>query len=311
MRWYKVTAGDQTWDATSDPNALNVELDISQYAYHTTNNKSYLRVWGIPLSMILSAKQFNQKSIKVSAGMQKGLPLANPNQQGLLAQGTVFPCVGNWVNTDMTLDFYFAPAVGNTTVQGSANVTHNWQARTQLKTAVQQTLQTAFPQLTPKINISPNLVLNYTDTGIYQSLVQYAQYIHTISKNIITDSKYQGVAISIKGNTITVQDATTQQSGPKTINFQDLIGQPIWTGLNTAQWKTVMRGDFDIGDVAKLPKSQATLTSAAGPQLQGSQSSNIIQGSFIITAIRHVGNFRQSDWPSWCSIFDGTVKDTQ
>ena len=140
-----------------------------------------------------------------------------------------------------------APAVGNTTVQGSANVTHNWQAGTQLKTAVQQTLQTAFPKLTPKINISPNLVLSYTDTGIYQSLVQYAQYIHTISKNIITDSKYQGVAISIKGNTITVQDAITQQSGPKTINFQDLIGQPIRTDQIRLNGKQLCGGTSMLG----------------------------------------------------------------
>ena len=306
MRWYKISVGGTTWDATNNPNAQDIELDIPVGPMHVPGGNAFARVWGIPLQQLLTANTFNNQTIQVYGGMQQGLPLANPNQQGLLAQGSVFPCVGNWVGTDMTLDFFFPIPVGSSSTPRAANVIHNWQSGTPLSQAMQQTLSAAFPKFTPKINISPNLILNYTDSGFYQSLPQYAQYILNISRNIITSSTYQGVYITVQGTTINVQDGTMPQTAAGTINFQDLIGQPIWTGPNSAQWKTVMRADFNIGDNATLPQSLATLTGTSGSQIPGSSSqSNTIQGSFKIVKIRHTGKFRQPDWPSWCTTFDG------
>ena len=129
MRRYKVVVGSggsgMTWDATGDPNALNVELDLA-VTFHNApenGNSCFVRVWGIPLQTILTANQFNNMPILVYAGMQQGLPLANPSQQGLLIQGTVFPCLGNWRLTDMTLDFYIkVGADGAPNVPGAANL---------------------------------------------------------------------------------------------------------------------------------------------------------------------------------------------
>jgi hypothetical protein len=309
-RWYKIVTPSQTFDATGDPFALNVEMDITVAAQHSAVSGSFCRVWGIPLSTILSANQFNNKQIQVYGGMQQGLPLSNPAQQGLLAQGTIFPCVGNWVNTDMTLDFYLAPPTGGTNVPTAANVTHSWKAGTPLSQALQQTLSKAFPGLTPNINISPNLKLAYDDRGFYQNIQQYAQYIFNISKSILgaNNANYFGVQMNVQGNKINVTDGTQSQNKSPTINPTDLVGQPVWTGPKTVQFKTVMRGDISLFDTVTLPKSLATLTAAAGTQLPGgSGASNIIQGSVTIQSIRHVGNFRQPDWASWVSVFDGTT----
>jgi hypothetical protein len=309
-RWYKLVTPGQTFDATGDPFALNVEMDITVGPQHGAVSGSFCRVWGIPLQTILTANQFNNQQIQVYGGMQQGLPLSNPAQQGLLVQGTIFPCVGNWVNTDMTLDFYLAPPTGGSAVPTAANVTHNWMQGTPLQQAIQQTLSKAFPGLTPNINISPNLKLNYTDRGFYQNIQQYAQYIFNISKSVMgaNNPNYLGVQMSVQGNKINVSDGTQgQQSGP-TINPTDLVGQPIWTGPKTIQFKTVMRGDISLFQTVTLPKSLATLTAAAGTQLPGgSGASNIIQGSVTIQQMRHVGNFRQPDWASWVSVFDGIV----
>ena len=100
------------------------------------------------------------------------------------------------------------------------------------------------------------------------------------------------------------ESGTQGQTGAKTINAWDLNGQPIWTGANTAQWRTVMRGDFRVGNTATLPRSLATLTPVGS--VASGQGINIIQGSFMITGIRHVGSFRNPDGSAWCTIFDGT-----
>jgi hypothetical protein len=307
LRWYKIVAGSETYDATGDPNALNIELDLNVTYYHApaNGNSSFARVWGIPLQTILTANKFNNQPISVYGGMQQGLPLANPNQQGLLIQGIIFPALGNWVGTDMTLDFFIrVNDKGSPTVPGAANIVHNWPQGQPLATAIQNTLKIAFPGFSYKIQISPNLVRPNDERGFYQTLGQYATFLFNASHDIIKTKGYHGVRLNVQGNTINVTDGTQGQTGQKQINPWDLIGQPIWTGVNTCQFKTVMRGDINVGDTITLPTSLAQLTPAAGTAV-GSPNTNLIQGSFFIQNVRHVGNFRQPDWSSWCSVFDG------
>jgi hypothetical protein len=311
MRWYKIVvggSGGQTWDATGDSNALNIELDIA-VTYHNApanGNSSFVRVWGIPLQTLLNARQFNNSPISIYGGMQQGLPLANPNQRGLLVQGIVYPALGNWRGTDMTLDFYIkVGAEGDPTVLSAANLVHNWPAKQPLSTAVQNALQTAFPGFTANVQISPNLVRPNDEHGFYQTLGQYATFLNQASHDIVKTSGYLGVQVSVQGKTINVFDGTQAQTGAKSINPQDLIGQPIWTNVKTCQFMTVMRGDINVGDTITLPTSLAQLTTNAAPAAPGGTNTNIVQGSFLIQNVHHVGNFRQPDWASWCTIFDG------
>jgi hypothetical protein len=240
MRFYKIVVGSQTFDATNDPNALNVECDIA-VTYHNApanGNSSFVRVWGIPLQTILTANRFNNQPIQVFGGMQQGLPLANPNQQGLLVQGIVFPALGNWVGTDMTIDFYIkVDSKGSPTVGGAANLVHNQPAQQPMATAIQNALQTAFPSFTANVKISPNLVRPNDEHGFYQSLGQYATFLNQASHDIVKTAGYLGVQMSVQGNTINVFDGTQGQTGAKTVNPQDLVGQPIWTNVNTCQFK--------------------------------------------------------------------------
>jgi hypothetical protein len=311
MRWYKIVvggSGGQTWDATGDPNALNIELDLA-VTYHNApanGNSSFVRVWGIPLQALLNARQFNNSPISIYGGMQQGLPLANPNQQGLLVQGIVYPALGNWRGTDMTLDFYIkVGADGAPNVPGAANLVHNQPAQQPMSTAITNALQTAFPGFTANVKISPNLVRPNDEHGFYQTLGQYATFLNDASHDIMKTTGYLGVQVSVQGKTINVVDGTQGQTGAKTINPQDLIGQPIWTNVKTCQFMTVMRGDINVGDTITLPTSLATLTTNAAPAAPGGTNTNIVQGSFLIQNVHHVGNFRQPDWSSWCTIFDG------
>src|ERR1700752_2385438 len=87
------------------PGALNVELDIPVFRMAEPAGAAYVRVWGISIKDIGQAFDLNGKNIEVSAGMAKGLPLANPKQSGLILQGTIQQAFGNWQGFDQTLDF--------------------------------------------------------------------------------------------------------------------------------------------------------------------------------------------------------------
>ncbi len=310
MRWYKIIANDQIWDATGDPNALNVEMDIPVAYHHAPAGgvAAWTRIWGIPLKTLLNANQFNNKPVYVYGGMQKGLPLANPAQQGLLVQGNGYPVVGNWVGTDMTIDFFIVFAAGLPDPPKAANVIHNWKANTPAKQAIQQTLSTAYPNFKINVNVSDKLKLNYDDTGFYQFLPQFAKYWYGISNSIMAGTKdYPGVCMWVKGNSINASDGTTPTSTTHQINFQDLIGQPIWKSPQIIQFKIVMRGDMDLGHAVILPSAMASLGQQSGTQFSGQAASNMIQGKFYIQTMRHVGNFRQPDWQSWCTIIDANI----
>ncbi len=116
---------------------------------------------------------------------------------------------------------------------------------------------------------------------------------------------YLGVRTAINGNTITVTDGTTQQGGVKQIAFQDLIGQPTWFAPDTIQVTTVMRADITFGDMIQLPPTLTT--TQAGSYNSIFRNNSVFQGTFIVTGIRHVGNFRQPQAEAWVSTFQCVV----
>lgn len=298
----------------SNPAALQVELDIPLAAYATPVGGALIRVWGISLAEISQANQLNPsldkskyKNIEVYAGMQKGLPLANPRQKGLLAAGTIQQAFGNWVGTNMTLDIIMAPDFGSNA--NPKNIVVNWRAGTSLSQSIELTLKNAFPKLKkPVINISPLLVLNNNEVGYYNTLAQFAYYLKGISVSIIGSHTYQGVDIFLDQGALQVSDGTTQDA-PKQIAFQDLIGQPTWIEGNKLQFKCVMRGDITINDFVKMPPALVTTVAAASSALVNQKAA--FQGVFQTSLIRHVGNFRQADAESWITTFDAYPQNPQ
>lgn len=281
------------------PGALNVYLDIPVVPFHQPMGASLIRIWGISLQEIGQASDLNNKLVKVFGGFQKGLPLANPAQAGLLVQGMIFQAFGNWVGKEQTLDLILQPATG--TIEAPKNIVLNWKKGSTLASTLAPTLSTAFPGFKQDIQISSKLVLPNDEPGFYQTLTQFAQYINGVSKNIIKDDTYQGVSILLKEDTVTVYDGTTQTT-PRQIQFQDLIGQPTWIESPLIQFKTAMRADLDIGDFVLMPKNAiATTTEASQSQYR---SKSAFQGTFQLNQVRHVGDFRQGDAASWVTVFN-------
>lgn len=297
-----------------DPGALQVEIDIPVASGHIPIGSGLVRVWGIGLADIAQAKNLSNKGIKVSAGMMPGLPLATLQapEAGLLVQGQIYPAFGNWVGTDMTLDLVIIP--GTTGWEGKpANLVVQAKKGDKVADLVKATLSRAYPGMTPTVNISDDLVLKNDETGFYQSFEQFADAVNKVSLSIFNagkffqDGTYPGVSMIGQGMDINVFDGTVNTSGTKTVQFYDLLGQPTWIGVNSIQFKTVMRGDIQVGDKITMPPSLATTTAASNPQLRDSSQ---FQGTFQIKTVRHIGNSRQPDGMSWNTTFDAFTDGT-
>ncbi len=309
MRYYKIAITDpatgkavRTYTSllpsgAVNPGALMVEFDIPVAPFFTPIGSAFVRVWGIPRHDISTASDLNGKTIEVYGGMSKGLPLANPAQAGLLIRGVIQQAFGNWQDTSQTLDLIITSGGGS--LADVKNIVVNWKAGTTLASALAATLATAFPKLARTINISPRLVLNHDEVGYYATLVQFAQYVKTVSIDIV-GAGYAGVDMVIHDGSVIAYDGTTAKT-PRPIAFTDLIGQPTWIASNQIQFRTALRADLQISDYVKLPP---TIVTTGASSLSQYRDKLTFQGVFMIDVIRHIGAFRTPDAESWVTTFD-------
>jgi hypothetical protein len=294
------------------PGAWDVELDLPVIDAATSQGFSTVRVWGISLAEIGQARDLIGKNIAVYGGMQKGLPLANPAQSGLLVSGNVFQAFGNWIGLDQTLDFVITPgsatasfAGGIGTLRSPINLTLNWPQGQPLSSALRACLSTAFPGYTINMSISPSIVRPGAEAGYYPTLEQLAQYCRRTSLEVIKDAGYAGVSIVPQGTTISVFDGSVAAGGSAAqINFVDLIGQPTWIESPNISIKTVMRADLAVGKQILLPPTLITNTQQASSNIVNQRVS--FQGGFFIVSLRHVGRFRQPTADAWVTVIEAS-----
>lgn len=294
----------------TDMGALNLEFDCPIYAYHQSQGKQWIRIWGIGLPMIGQAFNLNGANFSLSAGMKPGLPLATAAapQAGILLQGMVFQAFGNWEGVNQTLELVVNPSASDI-----SNISWNWPANTPMGGAISTTLAQAFPTYTATVSVGAELVLPNTDPGIYTSLPAFASYLNQISLKVgqvAYGKPYPGVQITVAGNTIAVFDGkglTAAKVVP--LAFQDLIGQPTWISATQISFKTVLRSDIAVGMEVTLPRGIAApyaLTSVAAATPNAPVSSRTaFQGTFVVTEVHHFANFRQPDAESWNTSFVG------
>lgn len=294
------------------PGALNIELDIPVIDAGTPQGFGLLRIWGISVAEIAQANNLIGKNIKIFGGMQKGLPLANPAQAGLLTSGYVYQCFGNWIGADMTLDFVIAPGSGSASNPGGPgtlakpkNFTLNWQGGQPLGPALKQCLQTAFGSgYTVNVNINSGIVRPTDDTpvGFYSTLEQLSQVVRAMSLSAIKTTGYAGVRIVVNGTTVNAYD--TPQGNATAIAFTDLVGQPTWIESPNIQLKAVMRADLAVWTPITLPPTITTNTAAANSNIVNQKLT--FQSGFYVVSMRHVGNYRAPTADAWCTVIEAS-----
>ena len=301
----KVGASNQ-----NDPGALNVTLDAYVYEFGTPQGLTALQIQGVAISDLAQASNFTGCSIYIYAGFQAGFPLNVPGQAGLILQGTIFQSFGNWVGTEMTLDFVIAPP-GAMASQNS-NISFSWKAGTPLATALAATLNTAFPKVKQNIAVNPKLILAHDEVGVYQSMPAFAQYLKGLTA-VTLGGTYPGVSLAWTPTQINAYDQSTQGT-PVQIAFQDLIGQPIWIGPYTIQFMCPMRADLSVNSYITMPKGilgnpanpagapgAVVTTTASQPQ---ARQATIFSGTFQVNLVHHMGIYRQPDGEAWVTVFN-------
>lgn len=301
------------FNAVTNLAALNVYLDLPVATYDAPMGGALVRIWGLPLYFISQASNFNGKRIVVYGGMSAGLPLANPAQQGLLVEATIQQSFGNWQGTNQTLDMYIRPSDGGQ--YAPRNIILNWKNNTKLADAIKFSLNDAFKTeingqgYKVSINISNDLVAYEDMVGAFQSVAQFAKKVKELSLDIIKTEGYSGVSIILVNKTFIVYDGTeslSTQVDPTEIEFKDFIGQPTWFQPGTIAFKTVMRGDINLGDYIKFPtQTSAYQLITSGSQAQARQRS-AFTGVYQIQKIRHLGEFRQRGGDNWVTVFEAT-----
>lgn len=296
--WSSVVAGPNG-SVQNDPGALLVELDVPASVADSPSGLAYISVWGVPLQNIWQGKDINGANIEVSAGFSAGLPLAKPQQAGVILRGTIQQAFGNWIGAEQNLCILAGPATG--TNDEPLNFILNWKAGTTLASALATTFSVALPSMKQAINISPNLVLSYDAQGYYATLRQLAGYIKAASKSIIGGSTYPGVDLHCDGSRVVATDGTVTPP-PIALEFNDLIGQPTWIESPVVQFKCPMRADLHMFDSVRFPPGIPFTTTAAS--LSQFRNEMTFTGNFAIIQIRHVGHSRQPSAEAWVSVFD-------
>lgn len=320
MRYYEIIVGGQTLYASHpngvtqppDPGALQVEVDLISYTEASTNVQSWVRVHGVSIQDISQGHNLNGQTMTVLGGMGKGLPLANPQQSGVLITGQVNQAFGNWIGTDMTLDLQPRAWAGNSPPPpgpSQVNMSVNWKSGMALADAINSTLTTAYPGASIAVSILGSLVLNHDEQGFYGTLPRFAEWVKGVSQDLIDPasvyradpSAYQGVEINVAPDgSIRVFDGTQQSSnGAKAIQFTDLIGQPTWLDPGTIQVTCVMRADIHVGDTITLPATPIITTTAAQSAYSQLRQDSIFQGTFLVNGVRHVGNYKSPSAAAW------------
>jgi hypothetical protein len=287
----------------TNPAALLVELDIAGWNGANPDTNSSLRISGLGLNDLGNASDLNGLAITVQAGMAKGLPLANPAQAGIIAKGLIFQAFGNWIGTSQTLDLVLQSGGSSDDPDAPGNFPFVMAPGTPLGTAIKNTLAIAMPGIPVTVNVSPNLVLNFTQTGHYSTRAAFSSFVNALSRGIIGGTSYAGVQITTNGASIVVFDGSAP-ANTKAIAFQDLIGQPTWIQSQMISFKTVLRADIIQGDVVTLPQTLFTQSTAGSQRfLANPQSSLTFSGQYQVFQVHHYGNSRAPAADAWNTTF--------
>lgn len=281
-----------------DPQAHNIEFDIQVAPFATPMGASWVTIEGVQLEDLTKYDSYKNWYLRLYAGFSsKGLPLMKDQPTpSLLFEGQILSGFGNWVGTEMTLTFFITAGVFSHDNPG--NFSLSWKKGQQLSDALERCLSVAYPDKKIDINI-PSFVPDHDEHGFYHSLAGLSLAIINLTGGAVF---------------ITIQAGVVKATGPNydhtvDLNFNDMIGQPAWVDSDTLYVVTAMRGDVALGNGLKMPEvirehpSPGFITTIPSVQNAYLPYSQIIQGTFTIKEVRHVGNFRSDQGSEWATVF--------
>lgn len=289
-----------------DPGALDVVFDLQIAPGHVPSGATVISVHGVDMADLLQAQDFRGSSLSLTAGMQGGLPLsAAQPAPGLLINATVFGAFGNWQGTEQTLDLLVIPSVYTQDAPG--NLVFNWQPGQAFEDAVKSALKPAFPASKLTVKVNPALTTDQPILHRARTANGLAHHLHQLTQGTSAlGTNYPGVSLYFNGSEITVTDFSAGTGSTIALKFNDLIGQPTWLEPPTLTINTILRADVKIGSLITLPVGDVAGPGSVTtlPTTSGSVFNNKLNfsGTFVVTAIRAVGQFRGTNADAWASV---------
>lgn len=312
------------FDTTKTPSyGQHIEFDVLIQGYDTVTSGLVIAIFGLPVEFLREDNNLRGYQFTLSAGFQAGLPLANPDQRGIVMQGTVYTSYANFIGTNQCL-------ILNCITQQFDNVlssypivpiVFNGKEKDKLSDVLLIALKNAYstekyPDLIFDIKISDKLILTEDMWGLYEGgLQQLAIAMRSLSKGLYQNISYDGVRMTMQGNKIIVWDNDYKPQNIKVvpIKLQELIGQPSWLSVNTMTFKCQMRADINVSDYIKLDKSpystQERIFFSSSSQIFNYARNNLtFSGMFQIRSVRHVGQYQNPDANNaWVTIYEANL----
>jgi hypothetical protein len=297
----------------NDPGALRINFDIPVAAGASPAGQAYIKIYGVNFPDLAYAAALNGSDITVTGGMAKGLPLANPLEQGVLVQGTVWQAFANWQGSEVTLDLIVAPNGG--VAAAPLNIAFVWNKGETLEALVRRVLAIAYPG-PPAVQIIPvgqayssSLVASQDIPGFYLNLKQFAQWVEGTSMMLNLTPGYTGAQIVQVPNGFRLYDGTVLGTATP-LDFTDFIGNATWSTVGSINFKVALRGDLSVGQVITMPP-QANIASVPNSFSKYRNGGVALQNNFMISSLRHLGDNRQATGDNWCTVVDALVVPNQ
>jgi len=303
------------FDTSETPGrGLHIEFDALITGYDVISSGTMIAIYGLPISMLRQSVQLSGYQLNLYAGFSSGLPLANPNQAGLIISGQIYNPYANWIGTHQSLNLIVNPSPLLNDKGQALSITLDGKKGEKLSDVLRRALQVAFPEFTLDISISDKLILAEDGVGVYNRIGQLAATMRSQSFAMINSDSYTGVQMVMQNRLIRVFDNTSAESGSGIMILPyELAGQPTWIGPVSVSFKCPMRADLRCGDSVELPadiiSGPSSLLSVNNDRSYAMLRNTVnFSGKFLITSVRYVGQYLNPDNSnSWVTIYEAVA----
>lgn len=359
MRYYKLEFIDPKTNASpaslppiystfeSHPNNLynpacpEISFDCLITQGNVAQNPFHITLHNVPKEMLGKARDFNSLNVNLYAGFKSGLPLANPDQAGLIVSGTVQGCFGNWAGTNLTMDFLVNPLQysGSPYLNLSAQVysttaqpyTFKWDpnAGNTFIQALTQFFSNNFGytcQGTLDANNEWNLNQMPPFKIIFTTFDRFCKELQTVTQSQNAPNKeapdnkankslvgnfqpYFGVLLSMSmtSGTIYAWDGTAPATSELSLKVQEFIGQPTWISASgVIQSMHPMRSDIHVTQSIAYPKNISIIVPAQFTTASQYAYFNGENLELYVQKVRHVGRYRDPNPNAWVTYIDAS-----
>lgn len=304
------------FDTTETPGCgLHVEFDFEVTALDIVRAGTMLTIYGLPIDMLEQSVNLQGCLVRMKAGFVKGLPLANPLQQGEVIYGEIYFAYANWIGTNQTLNLVINPTIRKTDDGKPFILEFDGRTGEKLGDVISRALKKAFPNKLIDCTVSDSLVLPEPWKGTYEDIGSLAMVLRSASIAMIRSEKYCGVGISILSDRVRVYDNASADWGkPKKIELYELVGQPTWIAPFTVSFKCPLRGDIRCGDVIELPEglysgaASIVMANTTAPSVIA-KNSTTFTGKFLVKSVRHIGSYLTADGDAWVTVFEAYAEN--